>query len=107
MFTISLWIKWSMMIAISAVSASLLFIILTYCDLLPGTDIAYLGRPNRTHSVFYTHPYDSMVEIWTISLFLIGEIVLALALYILGQLNKHLYRKMSEIRRRKQNFHVD
>lgn len=94
------WTKWSMMIAISAVSASLLFIILTNCDLLPGTDITYLARPDRTHRDFYSHahPYDSMGEIWTLPLFFIGEIVLALAFYTLGMLNRQLCRKLSDTR---------
>lgn len=98
------WIKWSMMVAISSVSASLLFIFLTNCDLLPGADITYLARPDRTHRDFYspTHPYDSMCEIWTLPLFFVGEIVIALAFYALGMLNRQLCRKLSDIRHRKQ-----
>lgn len=97
-------IKWSMMVVISSVSASLLFIILTNCDLLPGTDMTYLARPDRTHRDFYspTHPYDSMCEIWTMPLFFIGEIVLALAFYTIGMINRQLCRELSDIRHRKQ-----
>ena len=39
------WIKWSLFISISSVTASLLFIILTDCNLLIGTDISYLAHP--------------------------------------------------------------
>lgn len=97
------WIKWGLLISISSITASLLFIILTECNLLKGTDITYLGRPDRLHRGFYspTHPYDSMKEIWSMPLFFIGEIVISLIFYSLGILNRFIYRKLSDSRHRR------
>lgn len=97
------WIKWSLLISISSISASFLFIILTDCNLLKGTDITYLARPDRLHQGFYspTHPYDSMKEIWFLPLFFIGEIVISFILYSLGNLNRFIYRKLSASRHRR------
>lgn len=97
------WIKWSLFISISSITASLLFIILADCNLLTGTDITYLARPDRLHRGFYspTHPYDSMKEIWFLPLFFIGEIVISLMLYLLGVLNRFIYRKLSASRQRR------
>lgn len=97
------WIKWSLLISISSISASFLFIILTDCNLLTGTDITYFARPNRLHRGFYspTHPYDSMKEIWFLPLFFIGEIVISLIFYLLGILNRFIYRKLSASRHRR------
>lgn len=97
------WLKWSLLVSISSITASLLFIILTNCDLLAGTDITYLARPDRLHRGFYspTHPYDSMKEIWSMPTFFICEIAIALILYFVGILNKFICRKLSALRRRK------
>ena len=97
------WIKWGLLISISSISASFLFIILTDCNLLTGTDITYLARPDRLHRGFYspTHPYDSMKEIWFLPLFFIGEIVISLIFYSLGILNRFIYRKLSASRHRR------
>ena len=103
------WIKWSLMITASIILASLLFIIFTNCDLLPGTDITYLARPDRYHRGFYspTHPYDSMLEIWGISFFFIGEIIIATILYWLGIINRTVCKRLSELRRRKRETFDD
>lgn len=105
----SFGIKWSFMISISAIVASVLFIVLTECDLLPGTDITYFARPDRSHRDFYSpsHPYDSMKEIWAMPLFFISEIVIALILYYLGIFNRYLCRKLSEVRHRKRETFKD
>lgn len=97
------WIKWSLFISISSITASLLFIILTACNLLTGTDITNLAHPDRLHQGFYfqTHPYDSIKEIWFLPLFFIGEIVISLMLYLLGVLNRFIYRKLSASRYRR------
>lgn len=102
-------IKWTSMLSISAIIASLLFIVLTNLNLLSGTDITYLARPNRLHPDFYhpSHPYDSLKEIWSIPLFFIVEIPIAVILYWLGLLNQYLCRKLSEIRHRKQETFYD
>lgn len=99
------WIKWSLLISISAITASLLFIILADCNLLPGTDITYIARPSRSHPEFHssTHPYDSMKEIWLLPLFLIGEIVIALLIYFGGIMGRYLYRKASYLHQLRQN----
>ncbi len=103
------WLKWSSLVSISSITASLLFIILTNCDLLVGTNITYLARPDRLHRGFYspTHPYDSMKEIWFMSLFFIGEIVISLMLYSLGNLNRFIYRKLSASRHRRRVEMID
>lgn len=102
-------IKWSSMLSISAIVASLLFIILTNWNLLPGTDVTYLARPNRLHPDYYnpTHPYDSLKEIWGSPLLFIVEIPIAIILYWFGLLNRYLCRKLSEIRHRKQEAFRD
>lgn len=94
------WLKWNLLVSISSITASLLFIILTDCNLLTGTDITYLARPDRLHQGFYspTHPYDSMKEIWLVPAFFIGEIIIALILYSFGILNRFIYRKLSLLR---------
>ena len=98
----SLGIKWSLMLAISSISATLVFVILTNCEMLPGTDITYFDRSNQ----FFSHPYDSIIEIWEIvPLFIVG-IPFALLFYWLGFLNIYHCRKLSEFRRRKrETFH--
>lgn len=100
-------IKWSLIISISSIAASLLFIILTNYDLLPGTDITYFARPNRSHHTFYspTHPYDSMIEIWSMPMFFICETFFAIILHWVGlrisAVNERLCKKLSDKRHRK------
>lgn len=86
-------LKWTGMISISAIIASLLFIALTKNSFLPGTDITYLARPDRSHRNFYspTHPYDSMIEIWGLTFLYITEIVGAIILYWIGWCIRSLY----------------
>lgn len=102
-------IKWSSMLSISAIVASLLFIILTNWNLLSGTDITYFARPDRLHPDYYnpTHPYDSLKEIWGSPLLFIVEIPIAVILYWFGLLNRYLCRKLSAIRHRKQDAFQD
>lgn len=104
-----LWLKWNLLVSISSITASVLFIILTDCNLLTGTDITYLARPGRLHQGFYspTHPYDSMKEIWFMPLFFIGEIVISLMLYSLGILNRFTCRKLSASRHRRRVEMID
>ena len=92
------------MLSISAIAASLLFIVLTNWGLLSGTDVTYLARPDRFHPEYYTptHPYDSMKEIWGMPLVFIAEIPIAIILYWFGLLNRYLCKKLSAIRHRKQ-----
>lgn len=92
--------KWALMISISAIVSSVLFIVLTNWNLLPGTDVTYFARPDRTHPAYHfpAHPYDSMKEIWNTPLLFIAEIPIAIALYWLGLLNRYLYRKLSAAR---------
>lgn len=102
-------IKWSSMLSISAIVASLLFIILTNWNLLSGTDVTYFARPDRLHPDYYnpTHPYDSLKEIWGSPLLFIVEIPIAVILYWFGLLNRYLCRKLSAIRHRKQDAFQD
>lgn len=102
-------LKWSFMISVSAIAASLLFIVLTNQNMLSGTDVTYFARPDRLHPDFYnpTHPYDSLKEIWSMPLVFIAEIPIAIILYWIGLLNRYLCRKLSEIRHRKQKTFYD
>lgn len=102
-------LKWTSMMSISAIVASLLFIILTNLNLLSGTDVTYLARPDRMHPDYYnpTHPYDSLTEIWGMPLVFIAEIPIAIILYWMGLLNRYLCRKFSTIRHRKQEVFQD
>ena len=98
------WIKWGLLTSISSIMASVLFIILTECNLLPGTDITYFARPDSSHPEFYSpnHPYDSMKEIWDMPFIFISEIALALILYSFGIWNRIISGKLSALRHRKQ-----
>lgn len=100
------WIKWSLMISISAVVASLLFLILTKCNLLSGTDISYFVYSGRSYREFHllTHPFDSLKHIWENALYFIGEIPIALLLYWSGILSKSICKKISGIGHRKQEM---
>lgn len=104
-----LGLKWISMVSISAIVASLLFIILTNLNLLSGTDVTYLARPDRMHPDYYnpTHPYDSLTEIWGMPLVFIAEIPIAIILYWMGLLNRCLCRKFSAIRHRKRETFQD
>ncbi len=90
-------IKWTSMLSISAVVASLLFIILTHLHLLPDTDVTYLAWPDRLHREFHhpTHPYDSMKEIWSMPLVFIAEIPIAIILYYVGLLTRQVQQRIS------------
>ena len=102
-------IKWTFMITMSAIAASLLFIILTNYDMLPGTDGLYYDGysvgPRQSH--YRLHPYDSIMEIWSTTLFFIMWIPIAIVLYWLGKLNQYLCRKLSAIRHRKRQTFTD
>jgi hypothetical protein len=93
----SFWIKWGIMVLLSSCLASLLFVVLTNRDLLVGTDITYYARPSRIHpnSFLRSHPYDSMIEIWSMSMVFICEIVVALIVYLLGVIYSKLKALLS------------
>lgn len=97
-------IKYVFITAVTAVAASLLFIILANNGILPGTDITYLARPSRLHPASYiaTHPYDSMKEIWGLPLIFIAEIPIAIILCWLGVFSRYIRGKIHYIRHRKQ-----
>lgn len=93
-------IKWLFMISVSAVVATLLFIILTNCNVLPDPDIPYhLARFFHVQ----THPYDSIEEIWIMPLAFITEIPIAIILYLFGLLTRYVCRKFFDSRHRKQD----
>lgn len=91
------WVKYSLMIAISSIAASLIFIILTNCEMLPGTNITYIARLGRTRggNCFPTHPYDSIKDIWDETLSFIVEIPLSLMLFWIGGLRRYICNKIS------------
>ncbi len=96
------WVlKWSIMFVVAAVGASLLFIVLTNNDLLPGTDITYRSRPDRMHRSFFMarHPYDSMSSIWGIVTFYMSEISIALIMLLFGHIYRYMDRRLSISRR--------
>lgn len=92
-------IKWLFMISVSAVVASLLFIVLTNCNVIPDSDVSYLARFSHVQ----THPYDSIEEIWITSLAFIAEIPIAIILYLFGSLTRYVCRKFFDSRHRKQD----
>lgn len=98
------YIKWSLIVTISAIAASLLFIVLTNFDMLSGTDITFLTRSGRSHHghAELTHPYDSIMKIWEIPLFFIAEILVVLIVYSIKLSIKYLRRKLFGIRHRGQ-----
>lgn len=74
------FLKWNIIFVMSAICASVLFIILTKCGwLIRETDCFILG-----YRRFFSHPYDSIIEIWNCTnLFLFG-ILLSLIFYWIG-----------------------
>lgn len=96
-------LKWAVMIVMSAIIASVLFIVFTDCGVLKGTEITYLARPNRFHpdGHYSTHPYDSMKEIWGMPLLFMAEIIIAIFLYYLGMIVRHVWVKFLVIRNKK------
>lgn len=95
-----LYLKWSLLISISAIMASSVFIVLTNCHILPDTETS-LWAPwfvSRSNSYTLTHPCDSMKEIWKMPLILIVEIIISITVYLLGILNRYIRKKISLIR---------
>lgn len=94
-------LKWSIMFVIAAIGASILFIVLTSHNLLPGTDITNFTRPDRRHHNFYIakHPYDSMCSIWDGPIFYIAEIGIALIMLLFGNIYRYMDRRLSISRR--------
>lgn len=84
-----LCIKWGLMVFISLIIASLLFVILTNHHLLSGTNITYVTRQHVIDRSFIplTHPYDSLKKIWFMPLFFIYETIIPLLLLGAGKLN--------------------
>ncbi len=80
-------LKWSGMVALSAVIASVLFIVLANFGVLPGTDLVNWSSYRRTTDGlhFYTHPYDSIMEIWTIPFIFMLETIVAIFIYYVGR----------------------
>lgn len=94
-------IQWTSMLSFSAIAASLLFIVLTNHHMLSGTDITHVAGRVPPYE-YLTHPYGSMKEIWSMPLFFIAEIPVAIILYCFGLLNRYLSRKLSDLRQRRQ-----
>lgn len=94
-------IQWTSMLSVSAIAASLLFIVLTNHHMLSGTDIIHVAGRVPPYE-YLTHPYGSMKEIWRMPLFFIAEIPIAIIIYCFGLLNRHLSRTISKFRQRKQ-----
>lgn len=94
-------IQWTSMLSVSAIAASLLFIVLTNHHMLSGTDITHVAGRVPPYE-YLTHPYGSMKEIWSMPLFFIAEIPVAIILYCFGLLNRYLSRKYTDLRQRRQ-----
>ena len=94
LFLSQCFVKWSVMIAISAITASLLFIILTNYHLLPDIENSYFNTFNTTQRGVLTHPYDSLNQIWEMIPVFMVEMVFSLVLYGIGRLYKILIRKI-------------
>lgn len=80
-------LKWLFFISTAAIVSSLLFMILTNCHLLSGTDESYLTRDLNNHGgiIFEGHPFDSLRTIWEFVPYVIAEIPFAFILYFLGK----------------------
>lgn len=91
-------LKYTGMVVISAIIASVLFIILTNLGVLEGTDITYLAYPDMYRREFYTptHPYDSMEDIWEMPLLFLAEIIIALFLFYLGMIMRRVLKKLHD-----------
>lgn len=90
-------LKWTLMISLSTVLASLLFIILTNCHVLPGTDITILSRARgfMGENAILSHPYDSMKSIWQFPLVFIGESFVVLIIAIIGDVCRWVWCKLT------------
>ena len=73
-------LKWNIIFVMSAICASVLFIILTNCGwLISEKDWYILG-----YHKFYEHPYDSIINIWNGTILFFLGILLSLIFYWIG-----------------------
>lgn len=89
-------LKLSIFICLSAIMASLSFIILTKCGVLNGTDSLYFKRDSCMSFHILTHPYDSLKHIWAMAPFYFAETVIAVALYYLGNLIRYIWKRIAK-----------
>lgn len=87
------FLKWSSIISLSAVIASLLFIGLIETNLLPLEDSTVLMRIRGGLNIA-THPFDSLKDIWSSSMVLSCEIVLSLLFVALGKIFRFTISKL-------------
>lgn len=83
---------------ISAILASIAFIILTNAQLLPYIDDSYMFRTgNRVHYFgSQTHPYDSLMHIWEQTVYGLAATVVSIPLYGLGRLLRYLIQQLTK-----------
>ena len=97
------WIKWGIIVSLSSIMASLLFIVIINNNIIQITEFPHFYEMDQANGKPYlpTHPYDSMREIWNMPLYFIVEIFIAIAFYYLGVMKRYLSRKISGLQHRK------
>lgn len=86
-------LKWGLMLAVSSVLASAIFVALIEIDLLSFSNDCYWGR---THSGIYlpAHPWDSLEVIWSEAWLLTVSTVVSILLVMIGKGIGMVYRKI-------------
>lgn len=95
------FLKWILLICISMVLGSLLFIILTNSHMLPHTRGIY--QRIQDFEIF-THPYDSVIDIWGPTLIFVCEAPITVVLYWLIKLFHLVSKKINHRLNQKESY---
>lgn len=81
----------------SCICASILFIIFTKLDLLPGTKDIYWNWRMRNNSRGMTHPFDSVISIWNGTIIFTYDILLCLMILWLQKACNAISKRLNRI----------
>lgn len=81
----------------SCICASILFIIFTKLDLLPGTKDIYWNWRMRNNSRGMTHPFDSVISIWNGTIIFTYDILLCLMILWLQKACNAITKRLNRI----------
>ena len=88
-------LKWGCILAISAILASVLFIVLIELKLLPFSEDSIFAR-SRSGIYITSHPWDSLKDIWAMTGLLIVEVIFSLILVLIGKSIRYIYRRFGK-----------
>lgn len=90
-------LKWMSILAVSAILASVVFVLLVKIKVVPFWDSILFEKGSEDNYPFYTHPWDSLVNIWggiTINLL---EVLGAMILVGCGNVIRYLWQKYKSL----------